>query len=194
MRTSVAEIIDQLDELEDRLQDALHQRSEEIAFRLQHGKVVFEREFRLKNRALRTGIIKYIAESRLRVLLTAPVIYSLIVPFVLMDIFVTVYQAICFPVYQVSKVRRGDYLVFDRVKLDYLNGIEKFNCAYCSYCNGIIAYVREVAARTEQYWCPIKHAQKQQGTHGRYPRFTDFGDGEQFRRELDKIKKELSNL
>lgn len=194
MKTRIAEILEQLDELEDRLQDALHQRREEIAFRLRHGRVEFEREFRLKNRNLRIGVLKYIAHSRLPVLLTAPVIYALIVPFVLLDLFATFYQTICFPVYRVSKVKRADYLVFDRVKLDYLNGIEKFNCAYCTYCNGIISYVREIAARTEQYWCPIKHARRLEGMHSRYPRFTDFGDGEQFRRELDKIKQELSNL
>ena len=194
MNSTVAEILKQLDELEDRLQETLHQSSEEIAFRLQHGKIIFEREFKLKNREFRTGVIEYITHSRLTVLITAPVIYSLIVPFLLLDIFVSIYQAICFPIYHVSKVKRGDYLVFDRVKLDYLNGIEKFHCAYCTYCTGIIAYVCEVAARTEQYWCPIKHAQKLQGTHGRYPRFTDFGDGEQFRREIAKIKQELAKL
>jgi hypothetical protein len=36
--------------------------------------------------------------------------------------------------------------------------IEKINCAYCSYANGAIASVREMASRTEIYWCPIKHA------------------------------------
>ena len=55
------------------------------------------------------------------------------------------YQAICFPVYKIPKVRRRDYLVFDRHHLAYLNIIEKINCAYCSYANGAIAFMREVA-------------------------------------------------
>ena len=92
--------------------------------------------------------------------LTAPVIYSLIVPIVLVDLWVMAYQAICFPIYKIPKVRRRDYLVFDRHHLAYLNTIEKINCAYCSYCNGAIAFVREVASRTEVYWCPIKHARR----------------------------------
>ena len=69
-------------------------------------------------------------------IVTAPVIYSLIIPFVLLDLFVTVYQLICFPVYKIEKVKRSDYLIFDRYHLAYLNTIEKINCAYCSYATG----------------------------------------------------------
>ena len=62
------------------------------------------------------------------------------VDFLLMDLFVTTYQAVCFPIYGIPKVRRSDYLVFDREDLPYLNAIEKFNCFYCSYGNGGAAY------------------------------------------------------
>lgn len=47
-------------------------------------------------------------------IVTSPVIYPRWIPFLLMDLFVTVYQAICFPVYRIPRVRRSDYLVFDR--------------------------------------------------------------------------------
>jgi hypothetical protein len=100
------------------------------------------------------------------VVLTAPVIYAVIVPLVLLDLFVTIYQRVCFPVYGIPKVNRGDYLIFDRHHLAYLNALEKLNCAYCSYANGLIAYVREIAGRTEQYWCPIKHARRDWGSPG----------------------------
>lgn len=112
---------------------------------------------------------------------TAPVIYSLIFPLLLLDLFVTIYQAICFPVYGIAKVRRHDYLIFDRYHLGYLNALEKLNCAYCSYANGLIAYVREIAGRTEQYWCPIKHARRVVGAHQYYAQFHDFGDATAFR-------------
>lgn len=49
--------------------------------------------------------------------------------------------------------------------LSYLNAIEKLNCVYCGYGNGVIAYGREIIARTEQFWCPIKHASKAAGEH-----------------------------
>jgi hypothetical protein len=34
------------------------------------------------------------------------------------------------------------------------------NCVYCGYFNGLIAYVQEIAARTEQFWLPHKACQK----------------------------------
>jgi len=45
------------------------------------------------------------------VVLTAPIIYAVIVPLVLLDLFVTVYQSVCFPVYGIPKVRRREYLI-----------------------------------------------------------------------------------
>ena len=70
--------------------------------------------------------------------LTAPVIYSLIVPFAFVDLWVSVYQRICFPVYGIPLVRRRGFIVLDRHKLGYLNGIEKANCEFCAYCNGVV--------------------------------------------------------
>jgi hypothetical protein len=72
-----------------------------------------------------------------------------------------------------------------------LNALEKLNCAYCSYANGIVAYTREVAARTEQYWCPIKHARRLIGAHARYAMFDDYGDGENYQARLAELRKAL---
>ena len=118
-------------------------------------------------------------------------IYSLIVPFVLLDACVSLYQAVCFPAYGIAKVRRGDYFAFDRAHLGYLNALEKLNCAYCTYANGLIAYVRKIGSRTEAYWCPIKHARRTMGTHARYVGFEDFGDGEGYRVQLDRHRKSV---
>jgi hypothetical protein len=109
-------------------------------------------------------------------------------PIVFLDLSVLLYQAICFPVYGIPKVRRRDYLVFDRHHLAYLNALEKLNCAYCSYANNAIAFVREVAARTEVYWCPIKHARRVLGPHPHYQGFADFGDAEAFRAKLTAME------
>lgn len=149
-------------------------------------------EFLRQQRRYKTGLFRFLARSRLLVLLTAPVIYAGWIPFLLLDLFVTLYQAICFPVYRIPKVRRGDYLVFDREDLPYLNIIEKFNCFYCSYGNGIAAYAREVAARTEQYWCPIKHARRIRDAHDRYPDFFDHGDAEAFQQGLNRLRRQYS--
>jgi hypothetical protein len=123
-------------------------------------------------------------QARPLVVLTAPVIYGLIVPLVLLELSVMLYQAICFPAYGILKVRRRDYLVFDRGQLAYLNALVKLNCAYCSYANGLIAFVREVAARSEQYWCPIKHARRLIAAHNYYAEFIDYGDAEAYRHRI----------
>lgn len=144
-----------------------------------------------EHRRLKASLPQYIVKAKPLKVLTAPIIYSLIVPFVLLDLAVTLYQAICFPIYGIPKVKRKDYLVFDRGRLAYLNLIEKINCTYCSYGNGLLAYVREIAARTEQHWCPIKHARRIKSPHAWYNRFLDYGDTETYRREIEKIRRDF---
>ena len=109
--------------------------------------------------------------------LTSPLIYSLIIPFALADLWVSLYQAICFRVYGIEQVERCFYFKVDRAKLPFLNTVEKLNCLYCSYVNGVIAFIREVAARTEQYWCPIKHQTEPLDPHRRYADFSAYDTG-----------------
>src|SRR6478735_8143302 len=78
--------------------------------------------------------------SRALVVLTSPVIWACAVPLIFLDLAGTLFQAICFPIYGIPRVRRRDYLVFDRHRLDYLTVADKFNCEYCAYANGIMAY------------------------------------------------------
>ena len=75
--------------------------------------------------------------------------------------------------------------------LSYLNAIERLNCVYCGYANGLIGFVREIASRTEQYWCPIKHAHKRLDPHRRYARFADFGDSENYQAYLEQMREGL---
>ncbi len=82
----------------------------------------------------------------------------------------------------------------DRHALGYLNIIEKINCVYCGYFNGLMAYIQEVAARTEQYWCPIKHARRVGYTHNRYKYFFDYGDGEGYRKKLEEVRRDFADL
>jgi hypothetical protein len=48
--------------------------------------------------------------------------------------------------------------VIDRPFLATLNAIEKMNCMYCGYSNGVIAFTSEIASRTENYWYLIMYA------------------------------------
>ncbi len=116
-------------------------------------------------------------------------IYGVFFPLLLLDLAVSLYQWACFPVYGIPRVKRSDYFVYDRTLLPYLNVIEKFNCLYCSYGNGLIAWAREIVARTEQYWCPIKHARKAALQHQRQAAFFDYGDGTTYRAELERLRR-----
>jgi hypothetical protein len=100
----------------------------------------------------------------------------MIFPIALFDLSLTVYQMICFRLYDIQRVVRSDYIVIDRHHLAYLNVFEKLNCIYCGYGNGVISYAREITSRTEQYWCPIKHARKILDAHPRYESFLNYGD------------------
>ncbi|MDO9128186.1 MAG: hypothetical protein Q7U42_15080 [Parvibaculum sp.] len=166
------------------LEAEVARQSAALRYGLEHGRAVFEEEILRRHRELQTRLSSYILHAKPLVVLTAPVIYSLIVPLVLLDICVSIYQAVCFPAYGIEKVKRSDYLIFDRGHLAYLNALEKLNCAYCSYANGLFAYVREIAGRTEAYWCPIKHAKKAIGAHEHYMGFAAFGDADAYRRKI----------
>jgi len=157
-------------------------------FRIQQNRVQFGREVRQAHARLRQGIAAFLLKSNLLSLITAPVIYSLIVPLVLVDVWISLYQRVCFPVYGIPRVPRRRFFAIDRHRLAYLNGIEKTNCVYCGYANGLFAYVREVAARTEQYWCPIRHARPVAAPHRRYQLFVDFGDAEGYHRQLPVLR------
>jgi hypothetical protein len=188
MHTKIDDLLARMHALEEELQSEFARKREEIGFLIENKRVRFAREVLEKQHLARLGIWRFLRNSRISVALTAPLIYSGFIPFALMDLFVTLYQRTCFPVYGIPRVRRADYMAFDRGDLPYLNAIERFNCFYCSYGNGVAAYLREVAARTEQSWCPIKHARRIVAAHERYPRFFEFGDAEAYRKGLERIR------
>lgn len=187
-------ILAKMHALQEQLEDEISKRRAAFSYRVENGRVVFEAEAKRRQRALRIRLWAFLRATRPLTVITAPVIYSLVIPFVLLDIFVSIYQAICFPVYGIPKVARRDYIAVDRHQLAYLNALQKFNCMYCGYCNGLIGYVREVASRTEAYWCPIKHARHLRGGHDHYAQFTDFGDGEGFQSGLVRSRSRLKTL
>ena len=189
MNPIVAALTEKIAVLQAELDAELAKRRAELRIGLEKGRIAFEEELLRRHRELRTALANYVWNAHPLVLLTAPVIYALIVPLALLDLFVGVYQTVCFPIYGIPKVRRADYFVFDRHHLAYLNALEKLNCAYCSYANGLIAYVREIAGRTEQYWCPIKHARRVIGAHPHYAAVDDYGDADSFQKRLAEFDK-----
>jgi len=187
----INELLGRVKALGEELEEEIVARQTELRFRLEDRKVRFERDVLARHRQLKIGLLRYLADTPWQHLLSAPVIYSMIVPMLVLDLCITLYQALCFPLYRIPWVKRCDYFAFDREYLAYLNLIEKLNCAYCSYGNGLVAYVQEIIARTEQYWCPIKHARRVLGSHKRYPTFVDFGDAQAYRKELEGLRRQL---
>lgn len=179
-RSRIEGLTQKIKQLEGELFAEMAKRRAGLSYGMERGKILFEEEILRRHRALKVGVVRYIAHAQPLVVLSAPFIYMMIVPLFLLDIFITIYQAICFPVYKIPKVERSDYFVFDRHHLAYLNILQKINCAYCSYGNGLLAYAREIAGQTEAYWCPIKHARRVIGEHEQYGKFADFGDAEGF--------------
>jgi hypothetical protein len=160
----------------------------DVVFNSEKGQVAFEAEIQRLHEEQKTSLIDYVLNARPLAVLSSPFVYVLIFPLLLLDLSVSIFQAACFPAYGIPKVRRSDYLVFDHRYLSYLNFLEKLNCGYCSYANGIIAFFREVAARAEQHWCPIKHARRILAAHPHYGKFADYGDAAAYRRLLDSAK------
>jgi hypothetical protein len=194
----VAHIHDELTQrikaLERDLEAALEEKERTVQFLWAKGKVKFEKSVLAEHRKLRSSLGRYVLDSTFLTILTAPVIYIGIVPFMLVDLFLVIYQAICFPVYGIPKVPRADYFIFDRGHLKYLNLVERINCIYCSYGNGLFAYAREISARTEQHWCPIKHARRVRALHSRYGHFVDYGNASQYREKIETVRNDFVDL
>lgn len=188
MNDRIRHLLDQMSVLEEDLRVALHEQEASMLYRIEDKRVEFEESIRQAHRQLRIGFFRWVVAYRPQNLITGPIIYAMIFPLAILDLFVSFYQAACFPIYGVAKVKRGDYIVFDRQQLEYLNFIEKFHCTYCAYGSGLIAYVAEIVARTEEYFCPIKHARKILGTHSRYARFLDYGDAADYEKRLEQYR------
>jgi hypothetical protein len=185
------EIAEQLVVLQSELDRELEKRRREFGWNVHERLVRFEHGITAEQERFKVGAARFLAQSSWPTILSAPVIYSLIIPFVLLDLWVSLYQAMCFPIYRIPCVKRSEYVALDRSQLRYLNWIEAMNCQYCGYCNGVIAYVREIASRSEQYWCPIKHALRIMTPHDRYWQFAEYGDADGYRARLNEFRDAL---
>jgi hypothetical protein len=105
MTTQLDELLERLRSVEAEIEAELTKRREELRFHLENRRIVFEQEVLRIHRELKTRATRYLIDANPLMILTAPVIYSLIVPITLLDLFVMAYQAICFPICRIPKVR-----------------------------------------------------------------------------------------
>ncbi len=194
MNEKITSLLAQMAALEDELRTAVHDQESRMFFQIKGKRVEFERSVREAHRKLKTNFFRWLVTNHPQNLITGPIIYGMVIPMVMMDFFVSFYQWACFPIYGITKVRRSDYFVFDRRHLSYLNFIEVFHCTYCEYGNGLMSYMAEILARTEEYFCPIKHAHKIIGTHRHYNRFLDYGDAADYEKKLEDFRVGLGKL
>jgi hypothetical protein len=192
MNDRIRNLLAQMTALEDELRVALLEQETGVFYQIKGKRVEFENSIRQAHSRLKQGFFRWLVTNRPQNLITGPIIYSMIIPLVILDLFVSFYQATCFPIYGITKVRRDDFIVFDRQQLEYLNFIEKFHCTYCAYGSGLIAYVFAIVARTEEYFCPIKHARKILGTHSSYARFLDYGEAADYEAKLEGFRNQLA--
>jgi len=194
MNNKLEGLLQEIRRLEKELYAEIQKKEKEFFYNIRGKRVYFEEAVRKYHKTLVVRLPQYILGARLMNVISMPVIWFGIFPAVLMDLFITIYQAICFRIYRIPPVSRGDHVVIDRHALTYLNIIEKANCVYCSYFNGLASYMQEVAARTEQHWCPIKHARKLASVHKRYGKFVEYGDAEGFRERFDSVRQDFEDL
>ncbi|MBW8296770.1 hypothetical protein [Sphingopyxis sp.] len=191
MTARMKELAREIVRLQTELDREIERRRGELGWSLKERLVHFEQGLVTQQRQFRVGVLRLMKRAPLATIVTAPVVYSMIVPLALLDLWASLYQAICFRAYHIPRVRRADYIALDRGRLAYLNWIEALNCAYCGYGNGVVAYLREISSRTEQFWCPIKHAVRITDPHQRYYDFLEFGDAEGYRTRLERFRADL---
>lgn len=192
--TRMEDLMQRLQALEQEVREEVDALREVQGYHLEGRRIRIQETIRKAHRARRKRVHVWLWEGRLMAYLVSPVIYAGVFPALLLDGFVVIYQFICFPAYGIPRVQRKDYLVVDRGPLPYLNWIEKLGCIYCSYFNGLMALVSEVAARTEQHFCPIKHALRPKALHSRYRYFFDYGDMEAYRARLEAVRHDFADV
>lgn len=184
---NIASLVERIKSLEAELEQELYAQFEDFSCEITKKK----EELRAIYKQDRQGIFSYLIHAPLLHILSVPIVWACLIPAFFLDIFVSLFQAICFPIYKITKVKRSDYIIIDRHKLGYLNIIEKANCWYCSYFNGLLGYVSEISGRTEQFWCPIRHASRTKNMHKYYKDFAKYGDSKSFRQNQPELRKKL---
>lgn len=191
MNDTVTKILEEIKTLETKLQHELETHDKEVNYKIKDGLIEFEKEILSEQKKNMKNLFTYFKEIPFLHLISSPLIYAMIIPALFVDFTLFLYQQTIFRIYKFEKVKRSDYIVFDRHYLAYLNLIEKINCLYCAYFNGLMAYGLEIAARTELYFCPIKHAKKSAYKHSKYDAFLTYGDAQSYQEKLESLRASL---
>ncbi len=195
MNQNIKDILEKIESLNNDLKEEYSRLSEKYGFSLEEKRVIFLEEIRKRNKSLKLPKWRFpITSTNVRQIIAIPFILGMIVPAIILDFCITIYHTIAFSLYRIPKVKRSEYIIYDRKFLDYLNIIQQLQCLYCSYVNGLFAYSVEIAARTERYWCPVKAAHKPRFSHGWYQDFADYGDPKEWEEKYRHDEKAFANI
>jgi hypothetical protein len=191
---NIKEILDEIEELKIKLKKEIEKKEKHLIYEIYEGRIHFPEDVLKIQKEKITSLWQFIKEAPILNILSAPIIYMMIIPAVILDIFLYIYVLVVFKIYKFPKIKREDYIVFDRQYLGYLNFIEKLNCVYCSYFNGLINYTAAIASRTELYFCPIKHAKKIAYMHDHYYKFLPYADVKSYKERLKECQKKAQEV
>jgi hypothetical protein len=93
MPNTIEELLARIRALQDELEDEYRKARDDFDLK----RAQLAEEFLRQQRRYKVGLLGFLGRTRPLVALTAPLIYAGWIPFLLMDLFVTVYQAVCFP-------------------------------------------------------------------------------------------------
>lgn len=188
MNDKIREMLEEIEAMKIKLAEEIDKHESHISYEIKNGYVTFEKEVLAKQRENMKNLLSWFREVPLLHLLSSPVIYAMIIPAIFFDIVLFLYQQIIFRIYKFKFIKRNDYMHFDHHYLGYLNPIEKLNCLYCSYFNGLMLYASAIAGRSELYFCPIKHAKKIVSQHEYYDAFLSYGDEQEYQKKLKELR------
>ncbi len=191
MNDEARKILNEIKALETKLKKEVEEHEEELSYKIKNGFIEFKEEALKEQRENMKKLSTYLKEIPFLHLITSPLIYAMIIPALILDLTLFLFQQTVFRLYKFPLARRSDFIVFDRHHLNYLNSIEKLNCLYCSYFNGLMAYAVEIAGQTELYFCPIKHAKKRTFTHSKYKNFFDYGESSNYQKKLEELRESI---
>jgi len=193
MNGRIKEMIEEIETMKKKLGEEIDKEEKYANYEISNGHIKFEKEIFKRQKENMMHLWDWFGEIPLVQLFSAPVVYVMIVPAVLLDMMLFVYRNVVSRVFKIEFGKRSDYIVYDRQYLGYLNVVEKLNCLYCAYFNGLMQYASSIAARTEFYFCPIKHAKKIAYKHEYYDTFLTYGDDDAYQKKLKELRKDLKD-
>ncbi len=190
MNDKIREIVEEIEAMKVKLSEEIDKQESHISYEIKNGYVTFEKEVLAKQKENMKNLFTWLGEVPLLHFIVAPLIYAMVIPAICLDVVLFIYQQVVFRVFKFQLIKRSDYMIFDHQYLGYLNAIEKLNCLYCSYFNGLMLYASAIAGRTELYFCPIKHAKKVVAQHSYYDAFLSYGDEEEYQKKLKELRED----